>query len=224
APVPAGGPFQLVVKGKNTVALNDVLVGEVWICSGQSNMEWSVERSDDAEKEIAAGNYPLIRHIKVPRSVAGSPVDDIEDASWQICTPENVASFTAVGYYFARELAGEVGVPVGLINTSWGGTYVETWTSREAFAADEEFRPMIASVGKIDIDSLRRSNEKGNVSPNVFPTLLYNAMIHPLIPFTFRGALWYQGESNAGRAYQYRKAFPLMIKDWRQRWNLGDFP
>ncbi len=223
AALPAGGPFQLVVKGKNTLALNDVLIGEVWICSGQSNMEWSVERSDNPEKEIAAANYPLIRHIKVPRSVAGAPMDDIEDASWQLCTPETVASFTAVGYYFARELAGEVGVPVGLINTSWGGTHVETWTSREAFQSSEEFRPMIASVGKIDLDSVRRSNEKGNVSPNVFPTLLYNAMINPLIPIAFRGAIWYQGESNAGRAYQYGKAFPLMIKDWRQRWG-RDFP
>ncbi|MGK6353105.1 sialate O-acetylesterase [Parapedobacter sp. DT-150] len=220
----AGGPYELVVKGKNTVTLGDVLMGDVWICSGQSNMEWQVKNVTNGEQEIAAADYPKIRHVKIPNTIAGEPQPDIEgDVTWQPANPETVGGFTAVGYFYARELHETLDVPIGLINTSWGGTMVETWTSREAFEGEPEFAPMIAGVPRSGIDSLPKGTQK-SVGPNDYPTLLFNAMVNPLIPYTIKGAIWYQGETNAGRAYQYRKAFPLLINDWRQRWGLGDFP
>lgn len=383
----AGGPYELTVTGKNSVSVKNVLVGEVWICSGQSNMEWPLKATERAEEAIASAGYPAIRQIKIPNVVASVPNDDIASGEWKICSPQTAADFTAVGYYFAKRLSEELNVPVGLINTSWGGTHVETWTSREAFEGSDAFRDMIASMPAADVDVLNKkrkdeltarvqavqknldepaeevaqwkspgyndahwtemqlpalwetqsladvdgviwfrktvmlpANEAGHpatlelamiddsdetyvngvkvggleaqyntpriysipasilrsgpnviavrvtdtgggggmhgspgrvkltlsgrevslagnwkfrieklaglggVGPNDYPTLLYNAMISPIIPFTIQGALWYQGESNAGRAFQYRKAFPLMITDWRKRWGLGDFP
>lgn len=214
----AGGPYTFTVKGKNTLTCSDVLIGDVWVCSGQSNMAWVVKNTDNAEQEIAAANYPEIRHVTIPRLVSTSPQSDIaDDVSWKSASPSTVGDFTAVGYYYARELHRELGVPIGLINTSWGGTMVETWTSREAFEKDREFKGMITQSVAPIADSV-----KGK--PNAYPTLLFNAMVNPLIPYTITGAIWYQGETNAGRAYQYRKAFPLLIKDWRQRWGLGNFP
>ncbi len=386
-PEKAGGPYELIVRGKNTITFNNVAIGEVWICSGQSNMEWSVRNSNHAETEIPKANYPDIRHIKVPNSIATQPKNDISDTNWKACSPETVGDFTAVGYFFARKLWEDVNVPIGLINTSWGGTHVETWISRESFEESEEFKSMIAAMPKLNLDSLARKNSEaavkhieglqgripknsddvvqwkeiafddsswpqmmipgrwegqalgnfdgqvwfrktfsipaeniakevmlelgmiddadetfvngvkvgelknssakrkytipagtlksgenviavrvtdtgggggiygepgeiklsyGNaveslagtwsyqveslsksssgVGPNSYPTLLYNAMIHPLVPYTIRGAIWYQGESNAGRAYEYRKSFPLLINDWRKQWGQGDFP
>ena len=387
----AGGPFQLIVKGKNEITISDVLVGEVWICSGQSNMEMPIAgwgKINNYQQEIAAADYPQIRHFKVPNTTSSVPAADIPGGDWKICNPDNAGDFSATAYFFARELNRQLHVPVGLINTSWGGTHVETWTSRGAFEQSEEFKSMIAGLpvgvdpssvamqhkaalmktitglqgslpaageeeqyknasydhtawahmklpghweqaglgledldgivwfrkvidvteqdagkpavldlGKIDdadetyINGIKAGATKGynddrhysipagvlkagkNViavrvedieggggisgepgdlkisiggkpislegewsfhiaavsvshssNPNSAPTLLFNAMVNPLIPYTIRGAIWYQGESNAGRAYQYRKAFPLMITDWRGRWGLGDFP
>ncbi|MBL0740060.1 sialate O-acetylesterase [Chryseolinea lacunae] len=383
----AGGPYVLTVKGKNTLVLNNVLVGDVWICSGQSNMEWTVRNSNNSTTEIAQANFPQIRHFKVPNTVAVSPRDDVAGGDWKVCSPDNVSDFTAVGYFFARELYKELNIPIGLINTSWGGTHSETWTSRSAFESSDEFRSMITGMPHLNLDSLANvkasaakarivkmqgaidepvnvvqtwksptfddqawptmtlpavwegqslgdvdglvwlrktitlnANQAGKdatlslamiddsdetfvngvpvgstknqysakrvynvpagvlqegknviairvedtgggggvfgdaqdlslafastklplagawtyrvegvqknagVGPNSYPTLLFNAMINPLLPMTIKGAIWYQGESNAGRAYQYRKAFPLMINDWRKHWGLGDFP
>lgn len=382
----AGGPFTLVVKGKNTITYNDVLVGEVWICSGQSNMEFSVKGAINAEQDIALANYPMIHHFAVPKDVSSVPKTDITGGDWKVCSPETVGDFTAVGFFFARELYNELKIPIGLIHTSWGGTHSETWTSREAFENSDEFKSMINGMPSLNLDSLGKvkaeammkklsgipgefeqnadatswkdaladdskwphmqlpslweqqgfdgldgvvwfrktidvsaedagkaatlelsmiddndityvngvkvgsthaynekrkysipagilkagkniiavrvedtgggggiygeaadmkitinqtvstltgewsykieSVMKGNASvgPNDYPTLLFNAMLNPLIPYAIEGAIWYQGESNAGRAYQYRKAFPLMITDWRQHWGEGDFP
>ncbi|MBT1701568.1 sialate O-acetylesterase, partial [Fulvivirgaceae bacterium PWU4] len=152
----AGGPYQLVVKGKNTITLGNVLIGDVWICSGQSNMEWVVRNSNNAAEEIKQAQYPTIRHFKVPNTVASTPKNDLPDGSWKICTPENAGDFTAVGYFFARELVKELNVPIGLINTSWGGTHSETWTSREAFEGSDEFKDMIASMPRLNLDSIAR--------------------------------------------------------------------
>ncbi|SEL91425.1 sialate O-acetylesterase [Parapedobacter koreensis] len=383
----AGGPYELTVKSTNTLTFTDVLVGDVWICSGQSNMEWPLNAAANAEQEIAAANYPQIRHIKIPNTVAGAPQSDIDgEATWQAASPATAGGFTAVGYFYARKLQETLDIPIGLINTSWGGTMVETWTSREAFEQDPEFAGMIAQLPRLDIDSLQAAyaaralqrveqlqgklpnadevpswaspsfddqrwltmnvpdawegqqlvefdgvvwfrtafalaanqagaaavlelgeiddndevylngtkvgntngynikrqyavpagllktgqnwmavriedtgggggftgsaddikltignntvplagewkfrvaaihNSDQSVGPNAYPTLLFNAMVNPLIPYTIKGAIWYQGETNAGRAYQYRKAFPLLINDWRKRWGLGDFP
>ena len=383
----AGGPYALTVSGKNSVTLTNILVGEVWICSGQSNMEWPVRMASNAAQEIAQANYPQIRHIKIPNVVASTPQADFASGDWKVCSPETAGDFTAVGYFFAVKLAKELNVPVGLINTSWGGTHSETWTSREAFQNSDEFKSMIASVPVLNLDEINKKRKAenalkfealqgkvtvtqqeverwkspddddatwpvmqipalweesvfpgldgivwlrktfsvspadagraaelhlgmiddsdetyvngvkvggltaqyntprvyslregllkegrnvisvrvtdtgggggiygpadqvkitigdrteslagtwklrvenmtgtGSIGPNDYPTLLFNAMLNPLIPFTIQGAIWYQGESNAGRAFQYRKAFPLMITDWRKHWGQGDFP
>lgn len=382
----AGGPFQLTVKGKNTVVLSNILIGEVWVCSGQSNMEWTVRNSNNADQEIQDGIYPEIRQFLVQKAVSSKPEEDVKGGEWKTCSPDNVSAFTAVGYFFARELYKTLKVPIGLVNTSWGGTHSETWTSREAFANSTEFKSMITSMPALDLDVLAKQkheaqlkklqsmnitlpakdqekwkdtsfddsrwktmklpgvweeqgladidgvvwfrksitpgqvdagkaavlelgmiddldesyvngvkvgginsyNEKrkytipagilkegrnviavrvtdtgggggiygeaqdlklttassvvisladnwtysveslsmgsATVGPNSYPTLLFNAMINPLLNFGIEGAIWYQGESNAGRAYQYRTAFPLMIQDWRNHWKQGDFP
>jgi sialate O-acetylesterase len=379
----AGGPFELIITGKNKIVIKDVLVGEVWICSGQSNMEFQVYKTMNAKAEIDDSNYPMIRHFGVAQDLSGSPKEDLKAGKWAISNKENVGDFTAVGYYFAKKIYAELKIPIGIINTSWGGTCVETWTSREAFENSSEFKEMIAEVPQVDMDavfetyknsildnlkkaqgfevtmtnenqfkemnfqdthwpeiklpSLWETQQIGNIdgivwmrktivlsaeqaqneavlhlskvddedityvngvqvgtnkiwdtkriykipagvlkagtnviavrivdysggggiygdsadlkiefkdsnvslegfwkfnvvqvkiaiSPNSYPSLLYNAMVNPLIPYAFQGVLWYQGEANAGRAKQYKIAFPLMITDWRTKWNQGDFP
>lgn len=382
-PMEAGGPYQLSIKGKkNTVTFDDVLAGEVWICSGQSNMEWPLSSASNAKTEIPLANYPTIRQLLVKKDMSLTPKDDIS-GNWSVCSPETAPNFTAVGYFFAKQLQKELNVPVGLINTSWGGTHSETWTSREAMNQHDELRPvaaklpatyeeviqsgsariqsllktqqgglpaaadeqtwaktdladgdwktmnvpgdwewgglptvdgvvwyrqevnipagtnvqnMVLHIGSVDDsdstfvngqlvgstkgrdarsytvpdgllkpgrnviavrvtdtggsgglmgrpDQLNLSNERSTIplagnwkyrvaavfpsaykpGPNTYATQLFNAMLNPLIPYAIAGAIWYQGESNAGRAYQYRKTFPLMIQDWRQHWGY-DFP
>ncbi|MFM7070698.1 MAG: sialate O-acetylesterase, partial [Planctomycetota bacterium] len=207
----AGGPHAVVVKGKNEIKLEDVLIGEVWICSGQSNMEWTVAQSANPAEEAKNGDHPQIRMIKVQRIPAEQPLDDIS-GQWQAATPQTVSQFSAVGYYIARQLQGELKVPVGMINTSWGGTICEAWTSREALAADPDFKPI-----------LDRATPFKPGQPNQ-AAALFNGMVNPIVPFGIKGAIWYQGESNVPRAVQYRKLFPAMITDWRQRFGQCDFP
>ncbi len=222
-PETAGGPYQFRVKGKNEIVLQNVLVGEVWVCSGQSNMEMHVKHSADKRyaQEIREANYPQIRHIKVPSTLAEKPASDIPVARWRTATDSAyVADFTSVGYFFARKLQEELGVPIGLINASWGGTIVETWISREALDRSDEFGQSV----KKTVEQVKAASKDGKIGPNQYPALLFNGMINPIIPFAIQGAIWYQGESNAQRAYQYQKAFPLMIQDWRTRWQQGDFP
>ncbi|RED24709.1 sialate O-acetylesterase [Flavobacterium cutihirudinis] len=379
----AGGPFELIIIGKNKVTIKNVLVGEVWICSGQSNMEFQVYKTMNAEKEINYSDYPMIRHFGVAQDLSGTPKDDLKQGKWEVSSKETVGNFTAVGFYFARKLYSELKIPIGIINTSWGGTNVETWTSREAFEKSDEFKSMIADVPTVDINAIFENYKKsvlenikkvqgfeasmeneaqfkeanfqdnkwpeikvpslwenqqiGNidgivwmrktivltaeqakkeavlhlakvddedktyvngievgtnnlwdklrvykipanvlkegtnviavritdysggggiygdpadlkidfkdsnlpleglwkfnvikvrieVSPNSYPSLLYNAMVNPLVPYAIEGVLWYQGEANVWRAKQYKKAFPLMINDWRTKFKQGDFP
>ena len=379
----AGGPFELSITGKNKIVIKDVLVGEVWICSGQSNMEFQVYKTMNSQAEINDSNYPMIRHFGVAQDLSGTPKDDLKAGKWEASSKETVGNFTAVGYYFAKKLYAELKIPIGIINTSWGGTCVETWTSREAFEKSDEFKDMIASVPSVNMDAIFETYKKsllgniqkiqgfevtmanenqfkefdfkdanwpeikvpslwenqqiGNidgivwmrktvvlsaeqakkeavlylskvddedqtyvngvqvgtntiweakrvykipagvlkeganviavkitdysggggiygdpadlkidfkdsavaldglwkfnvvqvkvsVSPNSYPSLLYNAMVNPLVPYAFEGVLWYQGEANVTRANQYKKAFPLMITDWRTKWNQGNFP
>ncbi|HZK63474.1 MAG TPA: sialate O-acetylesterase [Puia sp.] len=387
-PQPAGGPYDLTVVGKDSLVVHDVLVGEVWICSGQSNMEFELKSAMHAATEIREADYPQIRQIKIPETVSLVPKEDIPSGEWTVCSPQTAGDYTAVGYFFAREIQKRIKVPVGLINSSWGGTMVETWTSRGAFEKSPEFKSMIAGLPNTDIETLIKQRKHGlddkiktlekgitdsvpesgwknpdyngeawpkmklpglwedqhlgleeldgivwfrrditldaeeaakpvtlhlgtiddndetfvngiavgstksydavrhytvppgvfkagrnvitvrvedtnggggiygdsaglklvsatrsvnlsgawgfrvaridrgtgNLNPNEYPTLLFNSMIQPLIPYGIRGVLWYQGETNAGRAFQYRTAFPLMITDWRQHWNQGNFP
>jgi sialate O-acetylesterase len=379
----AGGPFELIITGKNKIVIKDVLVGEVWICSGQSNMEFQMYKLPDFETQKAQSNEPMIRQFGVAQDLSGTPKEDLKAGKWTVSNKENIRDFTAVGYFFAKKLYAELKIPIGIINTSWGGTNVETWTSHEAFQKSDEFQDMIAGVPSVNMDqifetykkslleniqkiqgfevteanqnqfkepnfndsnwpeikvpSLWENQQIGNidgivwmrktitltaeqakkesvlylskiddedqtyingvqvgtnniwdakriykiptgvlkegtnviavkitdysggggiygdtadmkidcsgstlsldglwkfnvvqvkmsVSPNSYPSLLYNAMVNPLIPYAFQGVLWYQGEANVWRANQYKKAFPLMITDWRTKWNQGNFP
>ncbi len=246
-----GGPYEITFKGKNTVAVKNILAGEVWVCSGQSNMEMALQRAANAKQEIAAANYPQIRLFTVERKVAEKPQEDCK-GKWVMCSPETAGSFSAVGYFFGREVHKELKQPLGLIHTSWGGTPAEAWTSPEALGENPNLEPILKrykealavypqAIAKFKEDLAKwkeaaqqaKAEDKrppaqpraplGPESPYA-PSALYNAMIAPLTPFIIRGAIWYQGESNAGRAYQYRDLFPTMIKSWWNAWNQEDFP
>jgi sialate O-acetylesterase len=207
----SGGPYEMTISsGDEKITLKNILVGEVWIASGQSNMQWPVKLSADAEKTIAESANPMIRLLTVPREPANEP-RDLVNVAWVECNPQTVPEFSAVAYHFARELQAKLGVPVGIINTSYGGTPAEAWTSRRALEAVAELKSLVSEP------------PAGATAPQR-PTVLYNAMIHPLIPYAIKGAIWYQGESNAGRAFQYKTLFPTMIRNWRSDWGQGDFP
>jgi sialate O-acetylesterase len=250
APQFAGGPYSLTIKGKNTLTLKDVYVGEVWVCSGQSNMEWPVWLTDHAEEAIKNAKDSKIRLFTVPKNTADRPLTRFKDnPKWVECNPDTVRNFSAVAYFFGRDLRKARGVPVGLIHTSWGGTRAEAWTSRPVLETHEEWKgefPVYAKA-KADypmalekyIDALKKYKETFQGNPEMdaapplppdfprhanSPSVLYNAMIAPIIPYAIKGAIWYQGESNAGRAYAYRKLFPTMIQNWRDDWKQGDFP
>jgi sialate O-acetylesterase len=209
-PQKAGGPYTLTLKGNNTVTLRDVLIGEVWICSGQSNMEWPVSGSDNPADVIQNSFDSRIRLYTVPKRVSEQPVAEA-GARWLACCPGPVDSFSAVAYFFGRDLQAALHVPIGLIHTSWGGTVAEAWTSPAALEGNADLKHLLPRGGI----------QPGNPNQG---TALYNGMIAPLVPFAFKGAIWYQGESNAGRAWEYRTLFPTMIKSWRTAWNQGDFP
>jgi len=386
-PEKAGGPYNLIVKAKNTIVISHVLIGEVWVCSGQSNMEWLLTHTQDAMAEMQQSNYPFIRHFKVPTNVASEPQIDLSGGEWKICQPDNAGDFSAVGYFFAVELYKKLKVPIGLINNSWGGTNIETWISKKAYQERDEFKSMINGMPHMNLDSLAKAketnymnkvkniqthieddpaiiqswkelsfndsnwpsmnvpgiwenqalpdfdgvvwyrktiflgdefagkeallelamindsddsyvngvkvgkmsrsfkekrryiipagvlkkgkniiavkvediggsggiygdstdlklgissssislagkwlfqveliNKTSGISPNMYPGLLFNSMVSPLLSYGIKGVIWYQGESNADRAFQYRKSFPLLISDWRQQWGQGDFP
>jgi sialate O-acetylesterase len=249
-----GGPYEITFKGKNTITIKNILAGEVWVCSGQSNMEMAVRSAASAEQEIAAADYPQIRLFTVEKKVAEKPLNDCK-GKWVICSPQTIGGFSAAGYFFGRELHKELKQPVGLINTSWGGTPAEAWTSPVALQENPGLEPILTRYKKaLEVlpeatakykESLAKWEEAvkqakadgkqppsrpgaplGPDNPNS-PAGLYNGMVAPLIPYTVRGAIWYQGESNAGRAYQYRDLFPTMIKSWWNAWGQegqGDFP
>jgi sialate O-acetylesterase len=398
APIPAGGPFELEIIGKDTISIKNVMAGEVWVCSGQSNMEWPVQTSNNAEEEIAQADYPDMRLFTVNRVVSVVPSQEIPSNGWHVCSPQTVPGFSAVGYFFGKSLYKKLNVPIGLINTSWGGTPAEAWTSRATLKTLPDYVDVVKNIEN-NLDSLKNAyqdytnwqkkwaqkmdqwieqvaaQDKGNqenwaaadydyaswktmqvpglweskglpgfdgivwfkkevmldkswagqeatlhmgpiddidvtwfngvklgsetvynkereytvpdsvvkegrnvitvsvmdhggggglygdanlyylkadekkkelngdwayqvstdmvkipgdlrrpTSPAYMSSFLYNGMIHPLIPYGIQGAIWYQGESNADRAYQYRSLFPAMIQDWRKHWQQGDFP
>src|SRR5690606_11929897 len=221
APSEAGGPFVLTIKGKNTITVQDVLVGDVWLLGGQSNMEWPLSQTNGGEDSMKNANYPQIRLFEVGRNVSIFPIDDVSEAKWNLTTPETIANFSAIGYYFGKRIHQDLNVPIGLLDINWGGTVSEAWTSSEALLGHQDFKDRIASYQKNGEADFNNAENKG---PNAWPASLYHGMLEPVIPFAIKGALWYQGESNAPRAYQYREIFPLMIQDWRKQWGQGDFP
>jgi len=252
-PGEAGGPFELTVKGNNRITLKDVLVGDIWVASGQSNMEFTVKEGMHAEAEIAGADHPRIRLFHVKNKVAHHPLDDVAAEPWTACTPESVSGFSAVAYYFGRHVHEKLGVPVGLIETSWGGTPAEAWTSLRALSRDASLMPVFAWWANMndqavthqlqrekELNEWRRAVDRAKTEgkqppgfpwePNMenswMPSGLYNAMIAPLTRLPIKGVIWYQGESNASseRASLYAHLFETMIQDWRHSWGQGDFP
>jgi sialate O-acetylesterase len=255
-PYAPGGPLTLVATGKNRVQIEDVLVGEVWLCSGQSNMAMTVARSADFPAEQAAADHPRIRMLTVSRATAETPQERCQ-AAWQVCSPDTVGNFSATAYFFGRELHRQLQVPVGLINSSWGGTPVQAWTARAAQAALPELQPLLESwdqqINAYDAEAAqaryqkqlaawqsraKQAKQAGDQPPRQprapvdprhsphRPASLYNGMIEPLAPFALRGAIWYQGESNANGAAAslYGLQLSTLIANWRARWGQGDFP
>lgn len=280
-PLDVGGPFTLKLTGDNSVTVNNILVGEVWICSGQSNMEWRFNKASNAAEEGPKADYPKIRMYTVAKKVSMTPLTEAP-SKWVECSPETVGEFSAVGYFFARDLYQKLGIPMGMIHTSWGGTSAQVWTSVEGLnkdsklktyanaaneslatypAAMEAYPAKLAefqtaknqwdeTVGKPHQVALKawteeaaKAKEAGQpLPPKPQPASkapappnnpegsskneanLFNAMINPLIPYAIKGAIWYQGESNANQSLLYQTLFPALIADWRSRWNQGDFP
>ncbi len=251
-------PSDITLTGKNTLTIKNVLVGEVWVCSGQSNMAMTVNRTLNADAELAAANHPQIRMFNVERVTNMTPQADSKGA-WREATSANVADFSAVAFFFGRHLHQVLKVPVGLINTSWGGTRIEAWTSSEALKdrpcaqemladwqnalkqwdaplqqsifeknkadwqakvklIDEQNKKLAAGATKQPKPAAPRPPDDPNKSQH-YPSALYNSMIAPLIPYGMKGAIWYQGESNQRRAFQYQELLPTMINDWRRRWD-----
>jgi sialate O-acetylesterase len=250
----AGGPHTLAISGTNTITVEDVLVGEVWVASGQSNMEWRVTQSLNADQEKASATDSQIRFFRVKNTVAESPAEDVE-AVWEVCSPQTAGEFSGVAYFFAREIRKARRAPVGVLQSDWGGTPAEAWTSRPALEAQPALRHFFADwekdlaayperkaqhdrrleKWKAEAAAAKAAGREMTRAPQAprgpgspwTPTGLYNAMIAPLTPYAIKGAIWYQGEANAGsteRSREYKLLFRTMIEDWRRAWGLGDFP
>ena len=252
----AGGPFVITVQGKNKIELQNVLSGDVWICSGQSNMAFNVSGSNNAKQEMENAKYPEIRHFQVKLTPSLTPLNDTA-GKWEVCDPATAGRFSATGYFFGRKLNQDLKIPIGLINTSWGGTCIEAWTPLDKQIADpivkktkdncdklaETYNPEAAkkkfeeekAAWQKKVDEWKTAGSKGaqpavprlNInplqSPN-YPGNLYNGMIVPIVPFAAKGAIWYQGESNMGRADNYRTQLERMITCWRNVWGQADLP
>ena len=245
-----GDPLTLVVQGKNRVDRKDIRVGEVWLCSGQSNMEMTLATASNGDLEVSAANHPNIRLVRVKEPGSQTPVEDFK-GEWKVCSPMSAGGFSAVGYFFGRELHDQLHVPIGLIDNSWGGSACEAWIRRDRMEGkplytellkkwDELVKNWDESKAKAELAEWRRKAEEARASRKTVPPMrplaanpaagnhrpanLYHGRVEPVLPYAIRGVIWYQGESNAGRAYQYRDMFPLMIQSWREDFKQGDFP
>ncbi len=244
-------PATITITGQNTIALKNILVGEVWLVAGQSNMQLTLAETANGAATIAAADHPLIRLFNVSRQVAFKHAPP-PLATWQACTPQSIKAFSAAGYYFGVELQQALNVPLGLINSSYGGSQAEAWTPVEYLLASPDLRPTVertkiwdAERAQVKTDyeaqlkEWRAATEKAKAegarpqpSPSVPDALreyriassIYDGMIAPLQPYFIRGAFWYQGESNEARAQQYGLLLPTLIRAWRERWGEGDFP
>lgn len=245
SPMKPAAPGEMIIQGTNTLKISDVLVGDVWIGSGQSNMQWAVRQTNNAGQEIAAAKYPEIRLFYVPRKGSPVPVEDV-DAKWVVCSPETVGDFSAVLFYFGRQLHQDLKVPMGLIHSSWGGTPIAAWLSGPALTSNPRLAPMLTfweeqlanypennaryeqALKKWEAGGKQGAAPRAPLGPGHphDPTTLYNGMIAPLTKYTIKGALWYQGESEAGRAqgHLYGDALMSLVRDWRGAFGQGDFP
>lgn len=206
----AGGPYTITLKGRSTIVLEDIMIGEVWVCSGQSNMEWSSHQNlKQIIDELPNSSNNNIRLFHVPKTTSLHKQDDLE-GEWKVCSPESLKGFSAVGYFFGKKLQHDLNVPIGLVNASWGGTPAEVWTPADEINNDEGLKKAAALQNK-------------NPWWPIMPGLTYNAMIFPLTDFPIAGAIWYQGESNTGTAASYNKLFTTMIGAWRKAWQ-KEFP
>ena len=244
-PLAPGPAAEMTIRGTNTITIADVLVGDVWVGSGQSNMQWAVRQADNAAAEIAAATHPGIRLFYVPRKPSPVPVDDV-DARWIVCSPETVGEFSAVLYYFGRALHQDRQVPMGLIHSSWGGTPIASWISGPSLVGNPRLEPFLAfwantilqyptnllrqeqAVKQWEARGSRGARPAAPLGPGHAhePTSLFNGMIAPLLKYTIGGALWYQGETEAGRAqgHVYGEALMTLVNDWRRAFGIGDFP
>jgi sialate O-acetylesterase len=235
APFPPNTPpLTMTVTGNNTLKFDDVLIGDVWLASGQSNMEFALGRAGkhpedgagylggvpDAANEVAKANDPQMRVFYVAHKLSAVPVDDVV-GKWELCTPESVQDFSAVAYFFGRDLRQKYQRPIGLIGAYYGGTPSQAWTSLEGFQIDPPFQSEVEGAQK-----LRAANPPPvlGIPQRSMPTVLFNGMIAPLIPYAIKGVIWYQGEDNGGNPLPYRTLFPRLITDWREKWRQGDFP
>ena len=210
-------PAEMSVTGSSGLVVTNVLVGDVWICSGQSNMQMPVSQVLHQAEEVAAADHPLVRLVTVPRVASDFLVDDV-DLTWKTCTPETVASFSATAYFFARHLHRELDVPVGVVDSSWGGTQIAPWTAPAGF----QQVPALKDIAD-KLDSFPAKKADGAIN-HQSPLALYNGMIAPLVPYGIRGALWYQGESNNGEGMLYFEKQKALIGGWRAIWNKPDLP
>jgi sialate O-acetylesterase len=251
-PLKPGGPFIMTISAKNSIEIKNILVGDVWLCSGQSNMEWPMSNTTNAAKDIADSNFPQIRILTVPRKTAGLPRIDAE-IEWKICKPETVYNFSAVAYFFGRKIHKELNIPIGLINSSWGGSRIEPWTPPEGFALSEktknigelivqanaDYRKNLENSLDVTQDWLTKAkkaiSEKKPLPPDPNfpkhslddyrkPTGIYNAMIYPIKPFAIRGALWYQGEANLDDGMLYLDKMKALVGGLRKVWQQDDLP
>ncbi|MEC5127917.1 sialate O-acetylesterase [Verrucomicrobiales bacterium BCK34] len=234
----------VVTSGAESITLSNIVMGEVWVCSGQSNMQWAVGQSDDADLEIATANYPNIRLITVPQ-VGTQEIQDDFKGQWDICTPDTVGNFSAVGFFYGRMLHQMLGVPIGLIDNAWGGSAAEAWVKRDVLEKDPRFATVINDWKNTEktynweatladyqkkAEAAKAANKpaprypRNPLTGQHRPGNLWAGVLNPTIGYGIRGAIWYQGESNAGRAYQYDDLFGLMISEWRKAWGQGDFP
>lgn len=252
-PLKAGGPFTMTIRGDQVLTLTDILVGEVWVCSGQSNMAFKLPAALNGKQEVADANYPQIRQFYVPGKVANESGTAIK-SKWEVCSAETAGAFTAVGYFFARDLYKKLHIPFGIISSSVGGTPAENWIDRTAMAAlGKEFKDMVSQydnsietypsrlakyleqepallaqynkeLAGINAAAARKPAPPQDPGKSGFAGGLYRGMIEPLQPYAIKGVIWYQGEANSSRGKQYQTLFPAMIADWRKAWGQGDFP
>ncbi|MGB6688662.1 MAG: sialate O-acetylesterase [Terracidiphilus sp.] len=260
-PGAAGGPFQMTIRGSSpepganaestapqTITLEDILVGDVWVASGQSNMEFAMHQAATADQDLPHAGIPRIRLLIVKKLASDFPQDDVDTAGWEASSPESARNFSAVAWYFAREIEQREHVPIGIIDSTWGGTVAEAWTRLTALGEDAALNPLFASRGRMieqepdDLLEAKRlarlqaeAKAEGKPVPEApwrpdpaswGPGNLWNGMIAPLTPFAIRGVIWYQGESNSPleRAPLYSRIFRTLIEDWRHEWGIGDFP